>query len=239
MSVCSFESINNLTLESAKKSLRTYCQNGVSGLIQYDKYYRTSRETAKADIRILALLELVRYGGWNMNRNGQCAHIIHEIKTGSISIDELERFWEVVDSLPNITLRDLPNTSREDIKQIELSFDVIRKKLRGWHSSADSLCFLTKVILMFNWGQAPAFDTRIREVLKVRNNLTSKDLIIALTEIGAWIRSFESKYDVRLDKLATEEMYMHANTNALNPLPLGRSFDMLVYFNNGKLKGSI
>lgn len=92
MSVCSFESINNLTLESAKKSLRTYCQNGVPGLTQYDNYYRTYRETAKADIRLLALLELVRCGGWNMNRNGQCAHIINEIKTGSITIKELERF---------------------------------------------------------------------------------------------------------------------------------------------------
>ncbi len=238
MSVCNFESINNLTLESAKKSLRTYCLNGEDGLKQFDDYFRTYRETAKADVRLLALLELVRYGGWNMNRNGQCAHIINEIKTGTITIKELERFWEIVDSLQNITLRDLPNLSREDIKQLELSFNEIRKKLRSWHSSADSLCFLTKVILMFNWGQAPAFDTRIREVLKVRNNLTSKDLIIALTEIGAWIRNFESKHGVSLDKLATEEMHMHANMKLLSPLPLGRSFDMLVYFNNGKLKGS-
>ena len=82
---------------------------------------------------------------------------------------------------------------------------------------------------MFNWGQSPAFDTRIRNVLNVKNNISNKKLVEALIEIGIWIQNFESKYEIQLDKLATYEMNSQKSLESLNPLPLGRSFDMMLF----------
>jgi len=222
MNVCNFDSLNSMTLECAKKSIRKVIADA-TGVFQYDSYFRTTREIARADDRLIKLLNIV--SGWSMNRNRQCTTIIEKIADKKISIAELESFWKTVDTLPNIELRDLPNSGREQLRQIEMAFDEIRKTLRGWHSSSDSLCFLTKVILMFNWGQSPAFDKRIRSVLKMKNNITNKDLVTALVEIGYWIQRFESKHGVKLDTLATNEM-----NGSNRPLPLGRSFDMMLFY---------
>ena len=229
MSVCNFAPLSNLTLEDARKSIRQYSSLPGPWLYQYDKYFGTTRETAAPDIRLLELLEVVRGSGWAMNRKGQCAHITNEIRKGRISREELECFWSTVDSLPDVGLRDLPCMSRNQLKKIERTFDNIRQSLRKWHSSSDSLCFLTKVILMFNWGQSPAFDTRIRNVLNVKNNISNKTLVEALIEIGIWIQNFESKHDIQLNKLAADEMNSQKSLESLNPLPLGRSFDMMLF----------
>jgi len=82
---------------------------------------------------------------------------------------------------------------------------------------------------MFNWGQSPAFDTRIRNVLNVKNNISNKNLVEALIEIGIWIQNFESKHEIQLNKLATDEMNSQKSLESLNPLPLGRSFDMMLF----------
>jgi hypothetical protein len=180
------------------------------------------------------LLETVRGSGWGMNRKGQCAHISDEIKSGRILKEKIESFWNKVDLLNKVRLRDLPNANQEQLKGIEVTFDNIRTTLREWHSSSDSLCFLTKVVLMFNWGESPAFDTRIRDVLKVKNNISSKDLVTTLMKIGVWIQKFESKYDIHLDELATNEMNSLDKFRELKPLPLGRSFDMMLFSLRGQ-----
>jgi hypothetical protein len=227
MQICNFESLNNLTLEQAKASIRKVIR-AATGVSQHERYFNTTRKTSLADSRMFTLLDTVSGSGWAMNRNRQCTHIIEGIKTGKITREELNNFWETVDALPDIELRDLPNASTEIIRQIEMSFDEIRKTLHKWDSSSGTLCFLTKVILMFNWGQSPAFDTRIRAILKVKD-VTNKELVIALIEIGSWIRSFESKFGIRIDKLVADELSMQRRMNLKSP-PLGRCFDMMLYF---------
>lgn len=229
MNVCDFGRLNTLTLETARDSIRQYCELPGPWLRQYDRYFGTTRMTASPDIRLLELLEIVRGSKWNMNRKGQCAHISNEIEMGRISKEEIEQFWNTVDLLQDVELRDLPTANHEQLRQVEIAFDNIRTNLRTWHSSSDSLCFLTKVILMFNWGQSPAFDTRIRDVLKVPNNISSQGLVTALCEIGIWIQEFESKYGILLNKLATSEMTSLNKFKELKPLPLGRSFDMMLF----------
>lgn len=228
MSVCDFGLLHDLTLEDVKTSIKRYSSQYRPWLSQYDTFFGTTRSTATSDKRMVELLTIVRGSGWNMNRQGQCTHIIEEIQAERISREELECFWNTVDSLHSYVLRDMPDATIMLLRQIETSFDKIRKTLRGWHSSSDSLCFLTKVILMFNWGQSPAFDSRIRSILKLRCGMSNAALVAALVEIGVWIKDFESQHGICLDQLATSEM-RQAGIESLSPLPLGRSFDMLLF----------
>lgn len=228
MGVCNFRVLNKLTLNAARDAIKRYSSLNGPWLHQFDTFFRTIRATAAPDERMIKLLTVVRGAGWNMNRQGQCAHIIEAIETGRISKEELNHFWATVDALPNVDLRNLPSVDRILLKQIVTSFQNIRTILHAWHSSSDSLCFTTKVILMFNWGQSPAFDTRIRSVMKLRNDMSNEDLVTALVEIGTWIQDFESLHHILLDKLATDEMRL-ASRDSLSPLPLGRSFDMMLF----------
>lgn len=228
MSVCDFRVLKNLTLKDAKDSIRRYSSLNGPWLHQFDTFFRTTRQTATPDERMIKLLTVVRGSGWNMNRQGQCAHIIEAIETGRISKKELNHFWATVDALPNVDLRNLPHIDRMLLRQIVTSFRNIRRTLHVWQSSSDSLCFVTKVILMFNWGQSPAFDSRIRSKMKLRNDMSNEDLVTALVEIGTWIQDFESQYGILLDKLATDEMRL-VSRDSLSPLPLGRSFDMMLF----------
>jgi hypothetical protein len=167
MSVCDFRALNNLTLNDAKDSIKRNISLNGPWLHQFDTFFRTTRATATADERMIKLLTVVRGSGWNMNRQGQCAYIIKAIENGRISKEELNHFWTTVDALPNVDLRNLPHIDRMLLRQIVTSFQNIRRTLHVWHSSSDSLCFMTKVILMFNWGQSPAFDTRVRSKMKL------------------------------------------------------------------------
>lgn len=163
-----------------------------------------------------------------LNRQGQCSNITQGVKTGGISQAQLQDFWRVVDDLPNLQLRDFPGAAKDILRRIEASLDRIRETLCAWHSCAGTVCFLTKVILMFNWGQSPAFDTRVRSVLKLRNHMSADELMRSLVEIGSWIGKFESANRVQLDEFSTSIMNRECGTSLL-PLPLGRSFDMLLF----------
>jgi hypothetical protein len=58
--------------------------------------------------------------------------------------------------------------------------------------------------------------------------MSNAALVAALVEIGVWIKDFESQHGICLDQLATSEM-RQAGIKSLSPLPLGRSFDMLLF----------
>jgi hypothetical protein len=162
-----------------------------------------------------------------MNRQGQCAHIIDNVISGQIAKEDLNVFWKIVDSLSEINLRNLRLAEPKLIEQLEASFHNIRIMLRRWHPSSDTLCFLTKVILMFNWGQSPALDRRVRNNLMLPNDLSNAELVAALIEMGIWIQDFESLNNVMLDELVTNEI--RRVDVLLQPVPLGRSFDMLLF----------
>lgn len=48
-------------------------------------------------------------------------------------------------------------------------------------------------------------------------------------KVPNWIQNFESKHEIQLNKLATDEMNSQKSLESLNPLPLGRSFDMMLF----------
>lgn len=230
MNVCDFSLINGLTVEDARASIERYgdSDKGWTWVSQYDGFFGTTAQEASSDVRMVELLNIVRGSGWNMNRQGQCTQILTAIENQTISREELGRFWSTVDSLHGFVLRDLPNVSMQVLSQIETSIGKIRHTLRSWHPSSDTLCFLTKVVLMFNWGQCPAFDSRIRSVLRLPPDLSSSSLVTALVEIGTWIKNFESRHGTRLDHLATCEI-RRVGRESLRTLPLGRAFDMLLF----------
>ena len=92
MNVCDFVLLNSLTLEDAKASIKRYSSKYRTWLFQYDKFFGTTRSKARSDKRMIELLTIVRGSGWNMNRQGQCAHIIRAIEAERISREELDCF---------------------------------------------------------------------------------------------------------------------------------------------------
>lgn len=228
MAVCDFEDLQKITLKEVEASIIRYTSQNGPWLGQFDTFYGITRPTATPEDRITKLLDIVRGSGWNMNRQGQCAHIIQSVKAETISKVQLQDFWKMVDNLRYLNLRDLPGVAPVVLKQIEASVDNIRRTICGWHSCAGTVCFVTKVILMFNWGQSPAFDSRIRSVLKLGHYMSTDKLVQALVEIGSWIRNFEFDNEVLLDEFSTDVMN-RACGKSLRPLPLGRSFDMLLF----------
>ena len=228
MSVCDFSALGNLTLKGAQDCIKRYCRQNGLWIHQFDTFFGTIRTTATPDKRITVLLSIVRDNGWNMNRKGQCAHIIEKVTTEEISKEELAGFWKTIDSLSKVSVRELPTAPPKLLEQLETTFGSIRKTLRRWHRSSNTLCFLTKVVLMFNWGQSPAFDSRVRSILKLPNDLSNEELVEALVEMGVWILDFELRNNIMLDELATNEM-RQADESSLGQLPLGRGLDMLLF----------
>jgi hypothetical protein len=174
------------------------------------------------------LLNIVRYNGWNMNRKGQCTVILKNIRNGIITDAQLRHFWGLVDNLPNVSLCNLPSADNSVIDLLMNSFTKLREILRGWHSSAGSVCFLTKVILMFNWGNTPAYDTRIRKVLGMKSDISDRELIESLVDIGRWLHSFERRFEINFELFSTDVM-RKASGIELNALPSGRGFDMMLF----------
>jgi hypothetical protein len=229
MPVIDFQCLNQIDLQIARQSIARYCSEAGAWFNQFDNFFNNVRVNAPPDKRMTELLEIVRCDGWNMSRRGQCTGITKYIDTGKISDDQLIQFWAELDNFFNIDLRKLPCLDKDSSAQLTNSIKNIRIELENWHSNAGTVCFLTKVILMFNWGQSPAYDTRIRKILKINNNITDSQLVQSLKEIGTWLRYFEVQYGVSLDQLATEVMRLTFKDPSLNQLPLGRSFDMMLF----------
>jgi len=228
MAFCNFKALEGLTLKEVEASITRYSRLSGPWLSQFDTFFCLTRSTATPQERITDLLDIVRGSGWNMNRQGQCSYITQSVKTGVISKAQVQDFWRVVDDLPDLQLRDFPGAAPEILRRIEASLDRIRRTICAWHSCAGTVCFVTKVILMFNWGQSPAFDTRVRSVLKLGNYMSTDELMQSLVEIGSWIGKFEADNGVQLDEFSTSIMNRECG-RSLHPLPLGRSFDMLLF----------
>jgi hypothetical protein len=228
MAVIRIDKLNRLNLESASKSIADYTRYNIGWVYQFENFYHNTRINAHPTQRMNDLLTIVRYDGWSMNRQKQCESILRDIGNGKITNDDLNYLWSLVDNLPRISLSELPSASNSVIEILINSFTKIRDILEGWHSSAGSVCFLTKVVLMFNWGHTPAYDTRIRKILGVSDRLSNRQLAQSLVEIGTWIRSFENKYNITFDQFANDVM-RKASGLERKPLPSGRSFDMMLF----------
>ena len=228
MSVVSFKILNDLDLEMASKSIAKYGTQNGPWLSQFDYFYNNRRLHASPVQRMNDLLNIVRYDGWNMNRQGQCASILKDIHTGIITNDRLSNFWDLIDKLPKVSLCELPCADNSIIDLLTNSFAELRKILRSWHSSAGTVCFLTKVVLMFNWGHTPAYDTRIRKILDVDSAISDQELTESLVEIGIWLRYFERRFNIDFEKFSTDVM-RKASGLELKSIPSGRGFDMMLF----------
>jgi hypothetical protein len=228
MPVISFEILDELNLETVTKSIARYSTLNGPWLNQFDNFYNNTRLHATPVRRMNDLLNIVRYNGWNMNRQGQCTSILKDIRNGKISDDQLRQLWDLVDRLPKESLSALPCADNSVIDLLITSFKEIREILSDWHSSARSVCFLTKVILMFNWGHTPAYDTRIRKVLGLNSSISDRELTDSLIEIGIWLRYFESRFGIIFENFSTDVM-RKASGLELKPLPSGRGFDMMLF----------
>jgi hypothetical protein len=58
--------------------------------------------------------------------------------------------------------------------------------------------------------------------------MSTDELMQSLVEIGSWIGKFEADNGVQLDEFSTSIMNRECG-RSLHPLPLGRSFDMLLF----------
>ena len=228
MSVISFEELNKLNLEKAGKSIAKYSSDNDKWLHQYDIFFNKTRINTSPVQRMTELLSIVRYNGWNMNRQNQCSKIIKDIYSGKIKDYQLRHFWDLVDNLPPITLCQLSFAGDSVINLLNKSFTNIREILKSWHSSVGSICFLTKVILMFNWGHTPAYDSRIRKILCVKNSISEIELTQSLVEIGSWIHHFERRFCVNFETFATDVMRKESKLD-LKTIPSGRCFDMMLF----------
>lgn len=228
MSICNFGALNGLILKEVEDYIVSYSRKHGVWIRQFDEYFWITRISTAPRERMLILLSIVRGNGWNMNRQGQCEKISRDIEKGLILDEHLIEFWQTVDNLPNIQLRDLSIGDPAVLMQMDSSFNKIRKTLSNWHGSAGTICFLTKVILMFNWGQSPAFDKRVRSVLRLCNEIKIRELVRSFGEIGSWITKFERKIGINLDEFVTNTV-RKVYGRSINPIPLGRSFDMLLF----------
>lgn len=127
MSVISFEILNELNLKTAGKSIERYSALNGPWLNQFDNFYNNTRLYAPPAQRMNDLLTIVRYNGWNMNRQGQCASILRDIRTGKITDDRLSYFWRLIDELPDISLCKLSCADNSVIDLLMNSFTKIRE----------------------------------------------------------------------------------------------------------------
>jgi hypothetical protein len=141
MSLISFEKLHQINLETAAKSIATYSAVYGPWLKQFDNFYNNIRLNALPAQRMNDLLNIVRYNGWNMNRQGQCASILKDIQTKKISRDQLNCFWSLVDKLSNISLCQL---SSADNSIFDLLIDSFTR-IRGILSS----CIQALVVFVF------------------------------------------------------------------------------------------
>jgi len=173
MSVCDFTRVDRfLRRHSVADALQGYLTGNRSWVRQYTNYWSTLRIADPAQ-RMNELLGIVRYNGWNMNRQGQCATIENGISGGVIGRDQLAAFWRSVDGLSRYQLREMAGYSPNELAQVNGTLRGLLQTLCEWHRSAGTITFLSKVILMFNWGQTPALDSRVRGVLGLRGQLVA------------------------------------------------------------------
>jgi len=163
-----------------------------------------------------------------MNRQGQCTAIINKINNGYICKTDIAKFWDLVDSLDHYSLKEIKNIKIDKKDKLINTLNKIRKTLKTWNRSAGTITFLTKPILMFNWGQSPALDMRVRKTLNLGNNITSYKFVDILETISNSILQYEEENNSKLDRIISN--YINKNlSNIVNPIPIGRAFDMIAF----------
>jgi hypothetical protein len=228
MSVCDFTKVDRfLKRHSVADALQGYLTGNRSWVREYTDYWNIWR-LADPVQRMNKLLRIVRYNGWNMNRRRQCETIENGISGGEIGRDQLAAFWISVDGLSRYRLREMPAYSPDQLAQMKGTLDRLLETLCEWHRSAGTITFLSKVILMFNWGQTPALDSRVRDVLGLRAQPPVSKYVDILKDLGGWVTQYERSEGVRLDQQVTDYMVAQLD-EPLGEIPIGRALDMVFF----------
>jgi hypothetical protein len=228
MFACDFADVDRfLERHSVAYALEGHLRSNSSWAREYADYWNIWR-LADPVQRMDKLLEIVRYNRWNMNRQGQCEKIQNGISRGEIGPYQLAAFWSCVDGLSRYRLREMPAYSPDQLAQMKGVLDGLLDTLCEWHPSAGTITFLSKVILMFNWGETPALDQRVRSVLGLRGQPLMSTYVEILKDLGSWVTQHERREGVRLDQQVTD--YMVARLDGLlGEIPIGRALDMVLF----------
>ncbi len=196
----------------------------------FDELYHDGPRHPSSRQRLETLMETVSQHGWNMNRQGQCNAIIR-----SLEIDEAaaNSFFRPLDRLRNEPglLRRIGKDDASAQAELRAALALTKSTLGGWHTAADTTCFVTKVGLMMVSGEFVAMDSRVQRTLGMTRVPRHSDGIIAqqARQIGRAVNELEAKLGAPLDHIVSQQIRMAPNLSKMRDVPLGRAVDMLLF----------
>jgi hypothetical protein len=206
-------------------------RNGVRWVEAYDKIYNDGPTIETARARLTKLMRNAADDGWNMNRQGQCDHIAHREATGET---EAAAFFGPLDNLrvsPGL-LRRLGQDQQAATRELRAAFAATESTLSGWHPSADTTCFVTKVGLMMVSGEFVAMDRRVQATLQMSKYTTrhgENTVLDRAVKLGAAVVQAEAALGAPLEVLVTAALRTQSGLAGIRQLPLGRAVDMLLF----------
>lgn len=219
---------NIIKREDVQKRVSNYIRYHRKWVIDFENFWKCRFRLTPIK-RLENLLKIVTINGWNMNRHNQCTFIKRKIQTNTITNDEIKEFWKILDDLNGINIRDLSESSKyyeNNKNKLVANIKDIIKILKNWNQRVDTITFVTKPILMFNWGQSPAFDKKVREQLKMRRyRYNAEEIFECLSNLGTWINNSEKENQFNLDETVSEVL----SKNKFSTVPTGRALDMILF----------
>lgn len=162
-----------------------------------------------------------------MNRHGQCGDVIKKTRDGRISEPDITKLFDLLDSLLGFELRKLHQMSTGEATVLCRNIQNIREHIASWNQSMRTICFLTKPILMFNWGETPALDRRVRSSIGVSNNdLTTDKYVAILQKFSRRLLDIERQVGL-LENIVKDELGRYGLR--VRDLPIGRAVDMVCF----------
>lgn len=206
-------------------------RNGVRWVNAYDKIYNDGPTIETARARLTSLMRSASDDGWNMNRQRQCDHIAHSERIGEA---EAAAFFSPLDNLrasPGL-LRRFGQDQQAAARELRAAFAATEGTLSGWHQSADTTCFVTKVGLMMVSGEFVAMDRRVQAALQMSKYTTrhgENTVLDRAVKLGAAVVQAEEALGAPLEVLVTAALRAQSGLDGIRPLPLGRAVDMLLF----------
>lgn len=194
----------------------------------YDRVYHDFGPSSgrSAAERLAEFADVARQHGWGMNRKGQCVTIRASLRTTAGTVPA-ERILAAADDI-RTELR--PMEKPCDVALLTARIAVIQQELGRLHQSADTNCFVTKVVLMFGTGQSPAFDGRVARKLDIRTvRMTAAELSGWLIRLGEQARESSDACGSPLAQLVTNAVRAKLPTLSIREVPPGRAVDMLLF----------
>lgn len=155
-------------------------------------------------------------GNWQAVRPLRLARLGQPISGTRTLQSVLDEAALIVGTLREFTVRDMHS----------LPPDARGALVHLWRLFASSLCDngeatcvgITKAVMLVTDGRiGPAFDSRVRHALGIAAPKDSGEWIVALEQVAADLRAFESRHHVRLDDLDVQSPI---------PVAVGRAYDM-------------